>query len=259
VRQEAIAAQSRSQGTERIYRYLMAAIGLGTLAAGLVVLFTVVIGLLLPESGTVVRESAGNGVAIGLTLLIVGGPLWAVYWFRQQAIVRAESIRGIDEREALSRRVFIFLVFGIAVLATIGTLSAFVYSIIVALLNGDLGVDTFYETRLEVATVLTAGAIGIYHWLVLREDRATVRVSGFTPPPAFTKQVIVVSSQQSFADALAMRLGAPVQWWQSLANGALATEASLDEAAAQIRSTPGDAVLVLVDAAGTRVIPYRQG
>ncbi|MBM3939303.1 MAG: hypothetical protein FJ318_00120 [SAR202 cluster bacterium] len=258
VRQEAIAAQLRSHGTESVYRYLMAAVGLSTFAVGLVVLFAVVIGLVLPEGGTVVRESVGGGASIGLTLLIVGAPLWAIYWFRQQRIVQGSDVRAIEEREALPRRVFIFLVFGIALLATIGALSSLLYGVFRALLDGDFSTGTIYDGRWQLGVVLMAGAIGVYYWLVLREDRETVRASGYAPPQPAVKRVIVVASQQSFASAIAQRIGAPVQWWQSLTDGALATEATLDEAARGIRSASGDSVLVVIDSAGTRVIPYRQ-
>ena len=63
---------------ERVYRYLLAAAGLVTLAAGLVALFALGVDAVTRQTGFV-RDSDWwrDTFAVGATLLVVGVPLWA--------------------------------------------------------------------------------------------------------------------------------------------------------------------------------------
>ncbi|MCH8199649.1 MAG: hypothetical protein IIA54_06235, partial [Chloroflexi bacterium] len=138
---EAEAAGTRLVSARRAYRYLTAAVGLGTLAVGLTVLFAVAIGLLVPgaQGVTLVGQRWwGMPLSLALTLTLVGAPLWARYWFRQQSAVSAGSAA---ERQALSRRTFIFVVFGVAVLATLASGSTFLFMLLDAAFESRLSTD----------------------------------------------------------------------------------------------------------------------
>ena len=153
----------------RAYRYLMAAVGLGTLAVGMVYLLATLIGLAAP-SGRVflpdVRWWSGE-MAAALTALLVGGPLWAYQWRRLQREAGTD-----EERHSLPRRLTIFIVFGASVLSAMGAFVALLSLLLLRLFEGELTAYVVYDLRWAVAVLLTAGAVGGYYALVLREDRA---------------------------------------------------------------------------------------
>ena len=102
---------------ERIYRYLLAAAGLVTLAVGLVALFGIGVDAVTRES-SFVRDSDWwrNPFAVGATSLVVGLPLWAWHWLKIQ---RAVAGSAVAERAALSRRSFLFTIGGVGVLTAV--------------------------------------------------------------------------------------------------------------------------------------------
>ncbi len=166
-------AAGRLLATRRVYRYLVAGLGLGTLAVGLVISVAVVLGLLAPASGQLLRASQWwrNPLTLAITLLVVGTPLWSFYWFGAQ---RDAKTAPREEGSALSRRVFLYLVFGIAVLLSLGNLIALLFIFLRALLDGQLSPQLVYEAKWAIGMLLMAGAISGYYWLVLREHQRTI-------------------------------------------------------------------------------------
>jgi hypothetical protein len=140
IHQEAGALAGGLLAARRVYRYLVAALGLGTLATGLVLLFGVVVGV----------------------------PIWGRYWWAAQ---REATAHSDEERTAQSRRVFIYGVFGIAVLITLGDLSALLFVILRDLLEGELALSALQQGKWFIGALLMAGAISVYYWLIVREDR----------------------------------------------------------------------------------------
>ncbi|MEX2599187.1 MAG: DUF5671 domain-containing protein, partial [Dehalococcoidia bacterium] len=267
VLQEASTAGERILSAQRAYRYLTAAVGLGTLAVGMAFLFGLVIGLLVPGARGELTGSRwwAEPIAITLTLILVGGPLWWRYWFLQQTTA-LES--GPDERQALPRRIFIFAVFGIAVLATLGSLSAFLVMLLQALFEGNLSTDVLDGGKWALGIVLTAGTISIYYWQVLKEDRAAApgepqeeeAAPAVTPPvaPPLELTALTPAAAAATARAIAARLNVPVTLWQrqdAEAPAAL-TEEQIAAAAEQVRASGAGRVLLLIDGAGVQVVPY---
>jgi hypothetical protein len=156
-----------------IYRYLVAGLGLGTLAVGLVVALAVVLGLLVPAPGQplVTSQWWRNPLTLAVTLLLVGIPLWSFYWFGAQ---RDAKTAPREEGAALSRRVFLYLVFGIAVLLSLGNLSALLFIFLRALLDGQMSTQLVHQARWAIGMLLMAGAVSGYYWLVLREDHRAI-------------------------------------------------------------------------------------
>ena len=264
VRQEAPIVVGGLLAARRVYRYLVAALGLGTLAVGLVILFPVVLGVLVPEA----RERlAGtdwwrNPLTLAITLLVVGTPLWRFYWFGAQQEVMAG---GTEERTALSRRVFIYGVFGIAVLVTLGNLSALLFMFLRDLLEGELSTQVLQDAKWSIGMLLMAGTVSVYYWLVLQEDRRAVPAAEEAPAvaPRVRKVVIALASEaaQPFVRQLEARLGIPIRFWQRLdpdVGAPAGTEEELSETQGRIAEAPGDRILLTVDASGVRVVPYRE-
>jgi hypothetical protein len=255
------------RAARRSYRYMMAAIGLVTLAAGLVFLFSLFIDLVAPQA----REPLVEGdwwrrsLAVAVTTLLVGTPLWGIYWSGAQ---REAMARGAEEREALSRRVFLYAVFGAAVLAAVGSLSFVLYSVFQPLLGESTGASALGDLKWGLGILLTTGAVGMYYWLVLREDHRTAiaipRVAEAPQPARVHKQVIALAPAEArqWVSTLEARLGYRIDVWTRLgATEGVFTPTDEDLAATEerIEQAPGDRVLLTIEPSGVHVIPFEDG
>ena len=160
----------RQAGAKRSFGYVMSAIGLGAAAVGVPLIVGAVIGLVLPESGDSIAgaEPVRDQLALALTAIIIGAPLWYWYWPRMQRTVREG---GAEERGALARRIYIYGVLGVLALAGIGSLIGFLTGLFNDLLRGDLTVDFLRNGRWLLGIIAGSGALLPYHWQVLREDQ----------------------------------------------------------------------------------------
>jgi hypothetical protein len=244
---------------ERVYRYLVAAAGLATLASGLIVVFVLAVEALAPGADVIHRSGWWREpLAVVLTLLLVGVPLWGWYWFRLQRVV-AEG--AAEERTALSRRAYIFGVAGLGVLTALVNLIAVLFQAFEAVLEGELSPDVAFDARWSIALLLMAGTLGAYHWAVLREDRQALAEAAAEAPPVRPKQVVLVATGggEELAASL-QRLGSRVRRWRRLDGEAPAASPSEQELRAlheRIAAAEGERVVMIVDADGNaEVVPY---
>ena len=263
LRERLTTAVAERTGSERVYRYLVATAGLATLAAGLVALFAVTIDAAVPDAAGTLR-SAGwwrNQLVLGVTLLTIGTPLWARYWFDAQLRVAAGAT---GERSALSRRSLIFGVFGVAVMVALVNLTILLFQLFNAALQDGVSAQTVQDIRWSVALLLTAGAISVYYWLVLREDQRALAAEAPQPAAAAPrpKQVVllVAGSGEALARELERRLGARVRIWRRLDGpepGAALSDAQVEALEGRVAAAAGDRVAVIVGATGeVEVVPY---
>jgi hypothetical protein len=264
VQQEAHAASEELLGAGRVYRYIMAALGLGTLATALVIMFSTVLGILVPEARErlVNDDWWRNPLTLSITLMAVGAPVWTFYWFGAQ---RETEAVGTKERVALSRRVFIYLVFGIAVLVNLGNLSALLYMFFRDILESQLSTQVLQDAKWSIGMLLMAVTISVYYWLVLQEDRRAMPApdEAILAVPRVRKVVIALASEgaQPFVRQLELRLGTPIRMWQRLdarAGAPTVTEEDLGATVERITEAPGQRVLLDIDGSDVRVIPYRE-
>jgi len=257
--QDAQASAERAASGRRVYRYLSAMVGLLTLGIGLAVLVGVGTGLLTAPTG---RFIASNDWWItpftsALTSILVGAPIWVRQWLLQQQTAEA---RDPAERAMQSRRVYLFVVFGIAVLATLISGSIVLFRLLEAMLDGDLRLEVFDSVKYGFGVVVSAALIGGYHWQILKEDRATEE--GLPPEQrtqrAVAKRITAVASSEARAvvAAIATAAGARTTYWdrRNEAGAPTLDDTQVAALAAQVTSAPGDEVLVIVDGAGVQVI-----
>ena len=243
------AADSRESQTERAYRYLVAGVGLVAAAAGATVAIMSSLHALGSSRLASTDPGGRNTVVLALTLLIVGGPLWLVFWRRLQVAVRAGPP---GERTAPARRAYMTLIFGGAGLTAVVCLAVILFVVFRDLLEQRLDVGVLDELRAAIGLVVTAGGVCAYHWAVHRADRAA---AGPAERPVPRSILLVSPDGQELADALAQSTGARVRRLHRL-DGAGATVDPAKVGAA-ILASPHERVLVTVEPDGTvRVIPY---
>jgi hypothetical protein len=226
----------------RAYDYLLAGVGLVAASVGLVVMIVAGIeglagdGLALGEGGDPV-----DTVIAAATLLVVGGPVWWVFWHRLERAVRADPV---GERRSGSRRVYVLLVFGMAGVTAVGALLAGVVSTLQDVFAGTLGPQTLQNARYPIGIIVTTGLVAAYHWTVLRADRAVLGEQQHGPRyvllvgPADPDVVRAVHGRTGGSVNLLPRTDTPAAAW------------SVDDLTAALAELPGEAVVVLADENG---------
>ncbi|MBI4313097.1 MAG: hypothetical protein HY681_15170 [Chloroflexi bacterium] len=250
---------------QRAYGYLVAAVGLVVLGVGITMLLATAFGLIAPPS-TFIEFDWRDPILLAVTLLSVGAPIWGGYWrdVQQKAVAG-----GQGERAAMSRRVFIYLIFGLSVLLTLINLSIVLFRVFDALLGGGAG-NVLWDMRWSLGILFAAGSASGYYWAVLSEDRRAAakeeaaREEGAIPGPAPAQKTVIVLA--GTADAPVVRrleeaLGYEVQAWERAAQGqspAVLSDDALAEAVRAVGQSPSEEVMLLVNAGGVEVVPYRR-
>ncbi len=151
---------------DRLYDYLLGAAGLAVTAGGITTLFTYALWAIV---GTEITGSDRSVIAVALTLLAVGAPLWGIYWARAQ---RERTRHGSDEAQSTTRRIYLFVVLGVSALVALVSLIVLVYLLVQSILDGTVGAEMLDDMAVPIALLATAGAVAWYHFTVVRHDRA---------------------------------------------------------------------------------------
>jgi Domain of unknown function (DUF5671) len=240
------ATRGRTEVT-RVYEYLMAGIALLAAAVGLTMVVVTLVESLVPPPAVEIGTSVVNSLLSGVTLLLVGGPLWSAYWLR---IGRATRDYGPEELGSPSRRTYLFVLFGLGgVVAVVAVLVAAFVGIPGAL-QGGLDAQVVREMRVPVAILLATGAISGYHWFVYRDDRSRLPVPSPQHGPHYV--LLVGAPDGIVSDAVERLTGARVDLWVR-ADG-LAGPWAVDDVVAAVNQSGADAVAVVAGPAGLETI-----
>lgn len=248
-------AAGEYSGPERVYRYVLSGAGVVTVAIGVATL----IALAADATGSAGQEFVRapdwwrNPLVRALSLLIVGVPLWLRYWFGSQREVQS----GRDDRAAPSRRVYLFLAVGTAVLALLISLTVLLYRIFRATLSDEITLALLRDSRWAVAVAVTAGVAAAYHFLVMREDQEALATTAVLPRRVRDVLLLAPASQRELASALARLDGVRVRSWRRLdASGKpLATELR-DELLRAVAGTEQERLMVIVGEDTYELVPY---
>lgn len=162
---------------KRNARLLLALVGLGFLAAGAVQLLQAGIEQLAStaEPSMLGDPGARRAMPWYLAQLVVGAALWLPSWL---AVLAARGRRLADERATSASRAHLFLVVGVAIVATVPTATAILYQALNTLLGGQGSRPLLAELSFPIAAVAVAVAIGAYHARFLLGD---IRAGGVVP------------------------------------------------------------------------------
>jgi len=231
----------------RVYEYLMAGIALLAAAVGVTMVVVAVVESLVPPAAVEVGTHVVNSLLSGVTLLLVGGPLWWVFWSR---IGRATRDGDPEELGSPTRRTYLFVLFGLGGVAAVVAILVAAFLGIQGTLQGGFDAHVLRDMRIPVAILLAAGAISGYHWTVYRDDRS--RLPAKTPQHG-PRYVLLVGAPDAIVGGAVERLtGARVDLWVR-ADG-LAVPWAVDDVVAAVNRSRADAVAVVAGPAGLETI-----
>lgn len=247
------APESVSERTEvrRIYEYAMSGVGLVAAAAGLMMLVVAVFEA-AAGSGDILSgaPSALNTMLGGLTLILVGGPVWWLFWRRIQAAVAAHPD---EEHGSPTRRIYVFLLFGVAGVAAVVALLLGVYVLLQDLFGQGVTAETVRGLRFPVAVIVAAGLLSAYHWGVYRGDRDHVQAR-----ERGARFVLLVGPPDpEIAQALARRTGGRVELWAR--TDGVAGPWALEELVAVVAGRGEGEVVVVAGEHGVTAVPVDRG
>jgi hypothetical protein len=230
---------------QRIYEYLMAGIGLLAAAGGMAMVLVALVEA-FTSSALIAGSGAKNALLAATTLLIIGTPVWWIFWQRvQRAIAKSPS----EEHVSPTRRVYLFILFGFGGIAAVITLLVGVFFIFDDIFKGNFGLETIRRIRFALSILITTGAISGYHWSVYRDERELTGASLRGP-----RYVLMVGPDgPELKRAVSQLTGGRVQLWERKddLNAVWKSEEVLDA----VGSSTEEALIVIADSAGLRAIP----
>jgi hypothetical protein len=253
-RAEAALDPDRARAGRRMSDHLLATIGLIAGAVGLIQALAAALGALAPAEATLLGDAWRNPTLLALTLLAVGGSLWAVVWRRLQRRAHAEPDA---ERAAAARRLYLTVAFGVGVAAALVAASVALYEVVVAILDGR-GLAVLGDVRFSLATALVGAAVGGYHGAVLREDRSALATA--TPRAvARARPDVVVLARRADVEVvrrLEARWGGRVAvGWREDGDAAEAGGLDVEALAVRLEGVAAPRVVVWIGAHGAEVVP----
>jgi len=173
VRDEAAAYGESHEGAtvRRLYYYSVAAAGLVLLWLGAIDLLQALLDRLL-----VVNQASDSApiwvdpLAEGLSLLVVGAPIWSLHWRAMQRVARQTDSAGNQERASGPRKVYLYGVALVGALLILFYLAQVVYRLLLLAL-GDPNANLFSaETVDNIARSAIAAILWGVHVLAIRGD-----------------------------------------------------------------------------------------
>jgi hypothetical protein len=157
---------ARQAGMRRFYTNLAALVSMAALAIGAGGFLGT---LLVQAEAQLLGVSAPDWkdpVSLWVTLLVVGGAVWLAHW---------RQVPWLGERQALSRRIYLWVALLGSVLAVLGAGIGLLYVVLQQLFSTQprLSDPANLAFAQSLAVLVVAAIVGIYHWRVLRSDAAS--------------------------------------------------------------------------------------
>jgi hypothetical protein len=166
-------------GVRRLYTNLAALISLAAAAVGAGGLLWILTEQAEAPLIGVSPNDWKDPVSLSSTLLVVGAIVWIAYW---------RHAPWADDRQSLSRRLYVWASLLASVLALIGGGVGLVYAVLQQLFNAHptLAARSNLDFGHYLAVIVIAAAVGFYHWRVLRADAAARPPKVAAPPVALS-------------------------------------------------------------------------
>jgi len=235
----------------RIYEYTMAGVGLIAAAGGITTLIVAFIQAVGPAA-VAGDEGAANVLIAAVSALVIGGPLWWLYWNRIEGHYDAAPQA---EATSTSRRIYTLALFGVSAIVAFVSLLIVAFIAFEDLFDGKLGGDTILDARVAIALTITTGLLTWYHYGIYRRDR---NLAESVQPIGPGRITIIGRLDREHLEALRNGLDGAVRLWERTD----ATEAwagDITELLAQISESSDPDVLVLLQGDVLQIVPFRTG
>lgn len=232
----------------RAHEYLVAGLALAASAVGT---GTVVVALIEAATpGADVGMTSRNTLLAALTLLVVGTPVWWLFWSRIQ---RATHSDPQVERGSRSRRVYLVVLFGVSGVAVVVAVIIAGVQFFDDAVAGALGASTVRSLRYGLGTIVAAVAVFAHHLAVFRADRRSP-----APQPRGPRSVLLIgAADDDTPAALAEATGARVELWARLDQPELPSW-DVESLAGQLATHAGRDVVVVAGPGGPTVMGVRR-
>ncbi len=151
------------------------------------------------------------------------------------------------EASSPTRRVYLFVLFGVVGVAALIALLVAVYQLFVDVVSGTLGGATLRNMRWGIGILAMAGGVAAYHWRVYQGER------DFAPSLQRRTILLVGLRDAAIRDALEDQLGCKVQQWPSV-DLSPQGEWTLDAVSAAVEAVQGNEIVVTSDGQRLRAI-----
>lgn len=229
----------------RVYEYIIAGISLIASAVGLSMILIATLEAVF-SNDVIAGGSAVNRFLAAGTLVIVGAPIWVLCWRGIQNRVRV----SLDvELASPTRRIYLFILFGIGGVVAIMSLLIGVYQLFNDAFTSGLSASTIRNMRFSIGVLASTAVVASYHWLIYRHERE-VNVAFVVK----AKSVVLVGPHDGEAvRRIVESTGARITAWTRTDIEDLSwPEADVIEA---ITNATSEHLVVTLDAHGINVIP----
>lgn len=237
------AAGERSE-IQRVHEYLVSGIGMTATAFGVGTVLVALIESVTP--GTDTGVSTMNTLLAAITLLIVGVPVWLIFWRRIRLALAAETTAEVV---SLSRRIYLVALFGITGIAAVVALLALAYVFLTDAVSGQLGLATLHSMRYALGVLAATASVSAYHGAIFRQDRTQTVPTHTVGPRSIT---LVGAVDPELERTLAKATGARTQLWGRLDQPSPPWDK--DALLAFLDQYTGHDVVVIADAEAFRVL-----
>jgi hypothetical protein len=228
------------QEVDRLYQYLLSGLGLVTAAIGIMLLITAFFQALGSSPIAETGSSEVDTLLGAITALVIGGPIW---WSTWSSIQRHSAADPETELASPTRRIYLFLLFGVGALISIGALITVIATIFEDIFAGEFGMETISDSGVAVSLLITVGVIAGYHWSVYRKDREALPEA---EPEGPVRDVVVLAPNGLDAAAIAEATGTHVRIVQRLDE----VPVDFDAVITAITATEGERVIVVTTDSG---------
>ena len=165
---------------------------------------------------------------------------------------------GVVESGAMSRRIFLYAVLGIAIITLVTDLVIIVYQVLNGLLQGTFGVNVWRNMSWGLQTLLVSLPVFIYHWRVLRRDQ---RLGAEELPLRKTVTLLAGEQAEGLVHRIEEKLGSRLQLFTYLGQTSEEipdlSDEEIDSLISDIQEAPGSKVMLVVAEGSIMVLPYQ--
>lgn len=201
------AGESKLQsGMERLYWYVIAAVGLLALVIGLAGDVNVLVRSIQQGFDSTQREPLAGFTATWLA----GLPVWLMGWIpAQRRALRKDDI-GADARRSILRKIYLYFYWLSSVLSVLFNAIVIVYQMLTLLLGvlaGSNILDTITSLGQSIGFVVIGAVLWVYHFFVLRGDNKFSKLEQEAVDQKDLEawqalRVIIMSEDDSFASTI---------------------------------------------------------